>query len=150
MLSSIFDSSSIPVLEQVVNFTEARHGVLAGNIANLDTPGYKTRDLSPELFQQRLREAIATQHQPAISPTALGDVADLTPGDTGQRRDDIRTAAFGKVKDSMKSILRHDGDDVSMEQQVNEMVKNQEQHNLAITIMSAQFRLLRAAVTGQV
>ena len=40
-----------PVLEQVVNFTEARHGVLAGNIANLDTPGYKTRDLSPELFQ---------------------------------------------------------------------------------------------------
>ena len=42
----------MPVLEQVVNFTEARHGVLAGNIANLDTPGYKTRDLSPALFQE--------------------------------------------------------------------------------------------------
>ena len=47
MLSSMFQSSTIPVLEQVVNFTEARHGVLAGNVANLDTPGYKTRDLSP-------------------------------------------------------------------------------------------------------
>ena len=55
MLSSLFQSSSLPVLEQVVNFTEARHGVLAGNIANLDTPGYKTRDLSPALFQQRLQ-----------------------------------------------------------------------------------------------
>ena len=54
MLSSMFQSSTLPVLEQVVNFTEARHGVLAGNIANLDTPGYKTRDLSPELFQERL------------------------------------------------------------------------------------------------
>ena len=50
----------------------------------------------------------------------------------------------------MKSILRHDGDDVSMEQQVNEIVKNQQQHNLAINIMSAQFRLLRAAITERV
>ena len=61
-----------------------------------------------------------------------------------------QVAAFDKVKDSMKSILRHDGDDVSMEKQVNEMMKNQQQHNLAINIMSAQFRLLRAAITERV
>jgi flagellar basal-body rod protein FlgB len=59
-------------------------------------------------------------------------------------------AAFAQVKDSMKSILRHDGDDVSMEQQVNEIMKNQQQHNLAVSIMSAQFRLLRAAITERV
>jgi flagellar basal-body rod protein FlgB len=149
MLSSLFQSSSLPVLEQVVNFTEARHGVLAGNIANLDTPGYKTRDLSPETFQQQLREAIETKNQP-VSPTSLGDVADMTPGETAVQRQARTAAAFDKVKGSMKSILRHDGDDVSMEQQVNEMMKNQQQHNLAINIMSAQFRLLRAAITERV
>jgi flagellar basal-body rod protein FlgB len=149
MLSSLFQSSSLPVLEQVVNFTEARHGVLAGNIANIDTPGYKTRDLSPELFQQRLQEAIATKNQP-VSPTSLGDVADLDPSDGFQRHQTNQQIAFSKVKDSMKSILRHDGDDVSMEKQVNEMMKNQQQHNLAINIMSAQFRLLRAAITERV
>lgn len=150
MLSSLFQSSSLPVLEQVVNFTEARHGVLAGNIANIDTPGYKTRDLSPELFQQRLQEAIATKNQP-VSPTLLGDVADLNPTDNNYERQQIsQQVAFGKVKDSMKSILRHDGDDVSMEKQVNEMMKNQQQHNLAINIMSAQFRLLRTAITERV
>src|SRR4051794_24926593 len=148
MLSSLFQSSSIPVLEQVVNFTEARHGVLAGNIANLDTPGYKTRDLSPELFQQRLKEAIDTRHQP-MSPTYDGDAAGLSPA-SAERHEGKQFAAFQKVKDSMKSILRHDGDDVSMEQQVNEMMKNQQQHNLAINIMSAQFRLLRAAITERV
>jgi flagellar basal body rod protein FlgB len=37
-----------------------------------------------------------------------------------------------------------------MEKQVNEMMKNQQQHNLAIGIMSAQFRLLRAAITERV
>ena len=149
MLSSLFQSSSLPVLENVVNFTEARHGVLAGNIANLDTPGYKTRDLSPQLFQERLREAIETKNQP-ISPTSLGDVADLSPTDNFEQQAIKQQVAFGKVKDSMKSILRHDGDDVSMEKQVNEMMKNQQQHNLAIGIMTAQFRLLRAAITERV
>lgn len=149
MLSSMFQSSTIPVLEQVINFTEARHGVLAGNIANLDTPGYKTRDLSPALFQHQLKEAIATRHQP-ISPTYAGDAIGLSPTYSGQRREDQQIAAFNKVKDSMKSVLRHDGDDVSMEQQVNEMVKNQQQHNLAVNIMSAQFRLLKAAITERV
>ena len=54
MISSLFQGTSIPVLEQVVRFTEARHGVLAGNVANLDTPGYTTRDLSVDLFQEKL------------------------------------------------------------------------------------------------
>ena len=150
MLSSLFQSSTIPVLEQVVNFTEARHGVLAGNIANLDTPGYKTRDISPEMFQQHLREAIHIKNEPDISPTMLGDVADMTPGEKIERQEARQMAAFDKVRSSLKGILRHDGVNVSMEEQVNEMTKNQQQHNLAISIMSAQFRLLRAAITERV
>ncbi|HEX3600674.1 MAG TPA: flagellar basal body rod protein FlgB [Lacipirellulaceae bacterium] len=149
MLSSLFQSSTIPVLEQVVNFTEARHGVLAGNVANLDTPGYKTRDLSPDLFQEKLKEAIDTRHQP-ISPTYNSDSLGLTSAHNASQREAKQLDAFRKVSDSSKSILRHDGDDVSMEQQINEIVKNQQQHNLAINIMSSQFRLLRTAITGQV
>jgi flagellar basal-body rod protein FlgB len=149
MLSSLFQSSTIPVLEQVVNFTEARHGVLAGNIANLDTPGYKTRDLSPEAFQEKLKEAIDTRHQP-VSPTYNPDSLGLTSAHASQKREAKQLAALRKVEDSTKSILRHDGDDVSMEQQINEIVKNQQQHNLAINLMASQFRLLKTAITGQV
>lgn len=35
----------IKILERIIHFTTKRHGVLASNIANVDTPGYKTRDL---------------------------------------------------------------------------------------------------------
>jgi flagellar basal-body rod protein FlgB len=149
MLSSLFESSSIPVLEQVVKFTEARHGVLAGNIANLDTPGYKTRDLSPALFQERLKEAIEARHEPPSRPYE-SDAFGSTSTYKSSRGADRQLTAFRKVEESMKSILRHDEADVSMEQQVNEIVKNQQQHNLAINIMSAQFRLLRAAITERV
>ena len=148
MLSSIFQSSTIPALEQVVNFTEARHGVLAGNIANLDTPGYKTRDLSPQQFQQALKEAIDVRKHPVLPYDSRSFDGSFT--ENARNQDTAKIAAMSKVKDSMKSILRHDGDDVSMEQQVNELVKNQQQHNLAINIMSAQFRLLKAAITERV
>jgi flagellar basal-body rod protein FlgB len=149
MLSSLFQSSTIPVLEQVVNFTEARHGVLAGNIANLDTPGYHARDLSPAIFQHQLKEAISTQHQP-VSPTYNLATGGITMPYAAAGREDQQAAAFQKVEDTSKGILRHDDGDVSMEQQVNEIVKNQQQHNLAISIMSAQFRLLKAAITERV
>lgn len=149
MLSSLFQSSSIPVLEQVVNFTEARHGVLAGNVANLDTPGYKSRDLSPALFQERLKEAIDIHKQPVTQPYDSRSFG-LTSSQSSNRHEANEIAAFRKVENSMKSILRHDGDDVSMEHQINEIVKNQQQHNLAVNIMSAQFRLLKAAITERV
>ena len=49
-----------------------------------------------------------------------------------------------KVRESVKSILYHDNSDVSIEQQVAEISKNQALHNLALNIMTAQFRLMRA------
>lgn len=149
MLSSLFNSSTVPVLEQVVNFTEARHGVLAGNIANLDTPGYKTRDISPAHFQERLKEAIEHRHKAAQSPTYT------SPGMQGTqiagRMPTLGSATghdgMNEVRESVKSILHHDGSNVSIEQQVAEISKNQGQHSLAVTLMTAQFRLLRAAIT---
>jgi flagellar basal-body rod protein FlgB len=146
MLSSLFTNSALPVLERVVNFTEARHGVLAGNVANLDTPGYRTRDLSPALFEERLKEAVETARRPTPKyPTYSRQNESAAGRRTGGEYD-----AFRRVDESMKSILYHDDSDVSLERQVNEIVKNQQQHNLAIHIMSAQFRLLRAAITERV
>ena len=141
MLSTLFDSSTVPVLEQVVNFTQARHGVLAGNIANLDTPGYKTRDISPEQFQDSLKAAVDHRRRAAQSPTYAinAQLAGRKPV-TGHD-------GMNEVRESMKSILHHDNSDISIEQQVAEISKNQAQHNLALSLMTSQFRLLRAAIT---
>jgi len=54
------------------------------------------------------------------------------------------------VKESYKSILRHDGVNVSIENQINQMVKNQQEHNMAAGILSNQFRLLRVAISERV
>jgi flagellar basal-body rod protein FlgB len=134
MLSNIFQASTIPMLQEVVNFAQARHTVLAGNIANLDTPGYESRDLSVEDFQSRLQAAIESRHQPPEA-TSPGEPA----GDRGVN--------MAEVSKNPKTILRHDQGNVSMESQVSEMVQNQMQHNLALALMSQQFHLLEAAVS---
>ena len=131
MISNLFNSTTIPVLEQVVNFAQMRHQVLAGNIANLDTPGYRTRDLSTDDFQTRMREALQARDQQNASFA--------TP--------DTQLDPFAPVKSNLEGILRHDDDNVGLEQQLMEIAKNQMQHNLAITIMNNQLQLIGAAIS---
>lgn len=123
-------------MQQVVNFSQARHTVLAGNIANMDTPGYKVRDLSVEDFQDRLRKAIEQDNQPIV-PDSLGQVA--------EKGNDL----FAEISKNPKSILYHDESNVGLEFQVTEIVKNQMQHNLALTLMTHQFRQLQVAISGR-
>ncbi|MBN1853572.1 MAG: flagellar basal body rod protein FlgB [Pirellulales bacterium] len=143
---SMFDTTTIPVLQQVVQFTETRHGVLAGNIANLDTPGYKIRDLSPEHFQEHLKEALSKRETERSAASRYGIPSE--PSSLFNESKSMET--FGNVEESFRSVLRHDSADVSIETQITEMAKNQAQHNLALSIMISQFRLLESAISEQV
>ena len=136
MFSSIMSGSSINVLEQVAAFAEARHGLLAGNIANLDTPGYKTRDLSVDNFRARLKEAIETQKTISAAGHASPGLITAEDGDP-----------MSEVKASMKSILFHDESDVGLEQQVTELANNQFMHSMAVALMNQQFRQLETAIS---
>ena len=126
----IFNTTTIPALEQTLSFAQKRHELLAGNLANIDTPGYRSRDLDVGDFQNALAESIHT-HQQSIN---LGQPV---------TRDDIRSGP----RAAMEQVVYHDQSDVSLEQQVSEVAKNEHMHALAITTMRSQFALLRAAIT---
>ncbi|MEE8452624.1 MAG: flagellar basal body rod protein FlgB, partial [Thermoguttaceae bacterium] len=91
---------------------------------------------SVEDFQDRLRKAIERGNQPA-TPDSLSQ--------TGENRDEL----FAEISKNPKSILYHDKSNVGLEFQVTEMVKNQMQHNLALTLMTHQFRQLQVAISGR-
>lgn len=113
-------------------FSQRRHELLAGNIANLDVPDYRSKDLDVGDFQNALAESIhAAKQQPlhaSMSPTT---------------RDDI----YAGPREATEQVVYHDGSDVSLERQVLEMSKNQHLHSLAVTTMRSQFALLQAAIT---
>lgn len=136
MLSQLFSGTSIPALEQVVHFSQARHAVLAGNIANFDTPGYRVRDLSPERFQARLADALKHRDEPGpVSPGQLNA---------------FPHRQLQHVSQDMEGLLFHDDSNGALEQQVAAMAKNQQQHNMAIAVMTNQFRLLQAVISERV
>jgi flagellar basal-body rod protein FlgB len=139
MLPGIFDHTTIPMLQEVLSFSEARHNVLAGNVANADTPGYRVRDLDVATFQERLKEAL-------IRPASRSD-GFASPGDRAAPSWEDHLPA---VRESLQSIQFLDGSDVGIEQQITEVAKNQLLHNLTVAVMSSQFRLLQTAISERV
>jgi flagellar basal-body rod protein FlgB len=136
-MADLFQSTTIPLLEQVVGFTQNRHEILAGNIANSSTPGYVAQDLSVVEFEKRLKEAIKTQ-QYSAEPTSPGDLLSAP------------STRLAEVKKNPQSILFHDQSQVGLEYQVTEMVKNRIQHNTALSVMVSQFRMLQTAISERV
>lgn len=135
MWNGIFSQTTIPILSAVADFAQVRHTVLAGNLANLDTPGYQAVDLPLQDFRNYLREAVAERETSTISPGTMVY---------------LRRAGAPAWSKEAKPLLRHDGNDVAVEQQVTEMVKNQMLHNTALSIMANQFRLLLTAIGERV
>ncbi len=135
MFDSWLSNSTLPALEQTAVFAQKRHQLLAGNLANLDTPNYRTRDLSLTEFQAQLKSATDPSR-----PTATTYV----PG-KGQQPI-TQQQAIENARDVSKQILYHDGGDVSLEQQVTEISKNQSMHNTAIALMRSQFQTLQVAI----
>jgi len=137
MINQLFESTTIPVLEQVVNFAQTRHSLLAGNLANLDTPGYKVRDLSPQAFESKLKQAISHRHESATN-RSLGDITQAVNNPIGQ------------ISGELETFLYHDESSGNLETQIAAVSKNQLQHNLALSIMTSQFRLLQTAISERV
>jgi flagellar basal-body rod protein FlgB len=137
MLPNLFDSTTIPVLGEVLNFSQARHTVLAGNIANVNTPGYRLRDLSQTAFQQQLKEAIALSRNTA-EPMSPGLAASEHGGPLRQ------------VRASLQNLLYHDDTNLDLEKQVAEMSKNHLLHNFALTVITDQFQLLETTISERV
>jgi len=136
MIQGLFQATSLPALEQTAMFAERRHEVLAGNVANLDTPGYRVQDLAVSEFEQALKFAIEAQQKPQSSDHRSPGMSEHDP--------------FDKPRLAMEKLVYHDGSDVNLERQVSEISKNQSMHSLAIAIMRSQFSTLNSAISERV
>ena len=154
IFGNLFRDTAIPITEQVVKFTQARQNVLAGNIANLDTPGYQVRDLSVEEFHGRLQEAIDYRDRvrefgsEAVKPKKPAKPA--VPGSPASSSGEAVDDYFAQISENPELVLHHDKTNVNMEGQVSEMAKNHIEHNLALTVMNSQFRLLQSVISERV
>lgn len=118
----------------------ARQQVIARNIANADTPGYRARELTRPDFAAHLgRAGAGTVARPTIAPTpamlALG--ASERGGGSGRL-----------VADRAISEIKPDGNTVTLEDQVMKLGQIQAEFNAAAGLYAKQVALMRRAVRG--
>jgi flagellar basal-body rod protein FlgB len=144
-MSSIFDGTTIPLMEKVALFADKRQDVLTSNVANIDTPNYKRRDLPLEAFQKALREAIATGQSRFAQ--GLSSTSGASSSSTGRAA--LPAQLFQAVEAQSPSLNFQDNNNRSIEHEMMEMTKNNMMQSFALELMTAQFSMLQAAIREQ-
>jgi flagellar basal-body rod protein FlgB len=134
MLSRLFSTGSLPALEALLRFASERQRVIAGNIANVDTEGYRTRDLSESDFHRSMAEAYVARRESPVGAWAMRPA--------GRAPSPAPAADAGSLKPG--------GNNVDLEIEMAKMVKNSALHSTVATLLAQQFTLLREAIAGHV
>lgn len=83
-----FGPEAMGALQVAMRFRKAREGVIAGNVANADTPGYRRRDISFEgIFEDAKSNLVRTHVQHLPTASADPDQARVEMGPRGTRPD---------------------------------------------------------------
>ena len=139
-LEGLLNRGSMPVLQQVMAFTQERHKVLANNISNLDTVGYKMQDLPVADFFAALDEAIAEQGRGGAGrPLRMRSTGNLHWDQAGRLH-----AKPIEIKNN--NILFHDNNNRFVEKQMSAMAKNALLHNVSAELLRGQYESLRTAI----
>jgi flagellar basal-body rod protein FlgB len=117
------DLSTVDTLQAAMTYHRERHTVLAGNVANLDTPGFRPADL-----QRRTAEdpgSMAVTHEGHLSPLATTDF--VTSFDDGG------------------ALQGTDGNAVSLERELSKIDANRARYATSAELTSRRLALLRYA-----
>src|SRR5438105_15661518 len=96
-IERMLNEGNAPLLEQMLRFTAARHQLLAENVANVDTPNYRQKDLSTDKFQSLLRQRLEERESSPPGSIGFNDIG-------------------ADIENPRSGILFHDGNNRSMEQ----------------------------------
>lgn len=124
--------------ESALSLRAKRQEVLASNIANADTPGYKARDID---FASALQNAVKAQAPAAQMATT--NAAHLAAAKDGSSLADGTPVLF-------RSQIQNtaDSNTVDMDTERNAFADNGLRYEASITMINQQIRAMLAAVQG--
>lgn len=79
MIDGLFNGTNYLAAKKLLDAAVLRHEALAGNLANLETPGYQRVDLAPS-FATQLNEALAARDPQQIAGVQPHVAADRAAG----------------------------------------------------------------------
>jgi len=140
--STMTDRGAVPALVKTLSFNQARLRMIAENVANAETPGYRTKQLDVKAFQAALREAFEARNRPD-QPFVVRSGQEVTTDPQG----------FLQVTPSERPVeqaLFHDGTNMSLERQMADLAETGMTQEIVATLLRGRIDGLRKAIRGTV
>ncbi|MBC24551.1 MAG: hypothetical protein CMJ32_11655 [Phycisphaerae bacterium] len=145
IIDEISSGGALPVLEQLVRFSGARQRVIANNVSNLSTPGFRPVDVSVKAFQESLGRAIdarrdeiaggqrgTLEFEDTMEVSFTGDRLELNPVPIGE------------------NILFHDENDRDLERLMQDVAENAMTFRFATRMLRNRIDLINNAISERV
>ena len=125
LLQNLFEQENYLVAKKLLDATHLRHETLANNLANVETPGFKRRDL-PRTFSVELRRAV-------------------------ERKDFRRVKALlpRSREDLQAKPVRMDGNTVQLDEELLAMNRNALNYEFLTQMVSGSIKELNLAIKGR-
>ena len=134
MFKLVESNPMLQTMERSMTLATRRMGLIASNMANIDTPGYRTRDFS---FEAALKSEISnlSGNSLPIARTHAGHLSVSSSGMLPATNDPIRP-----------NYERNDGNDVSLDRESMLLARTQVNYSLSSSFAQTEIRRLLQAI----
>ena len=148
----LITSLSSQAINKALDGLSKRHEAIAGNLANVDTPGYQRHDVSFEAALQQAVENARGQGQARLRAASNDQPLAM-------RATDSRHFAIGQTAASVDAIqpeviesedvrYRNDGNAVDVETEMVQLAKNTQKYVALSNLESRYFKGLHTVING--
>ena len=115
---------SATLLEKMLDVSSVKHKVIANNIANVNTPGYKKMEVS-----------FADQLEKVLNEDSMNKFDTLQPKIVISKEDTSET-------------VRNDGNNVDIDKEVSSLVKNTLTYSIYTQLLAKKYEGIKSAIEG--
>lgn len=126
---NILNSNSFLMMQRSIEFLWSKQSCILDNIANAETPGYKTKYAT---FEEALREAVLSSAEEGVSTAAIREAIQDTP----------------VVIHEAQESTRLDDNGVNITEQSVELARNGYQLQYVMDALSNDISTIRAVIRG--
>lgn len=133
-IDRLFDSEAYKAVKQALQAAAVRQKVIAENIANVDTPGYKRADVS---FEEELKKALDAPEKLPLKTTDSRHISNFPP--------DI-SAIKARVLREIDTVERNDQNNVNLEEEMANLAKNNIAFQTLVELVAGKLESLKTVI----
>jgi len=136
----VFNDITTVTLTAAMRGSSMRQTVLAQNLANADTPGYRRLSVS---FEGALATALATDRGALAAARRTGGSGEFAT--RGRALDSVMPT----ISREGGTVVRVDGSNVDPDNEMSELAANQLAYNTVTSLLNARFQQMRSVIAGR-